>query len=178
MQHYNLTQDGPSLESSSYLNVTLRYLGPWDPWTLWPLDLGTPTLGLSDFGTSSQPQPPHTYSYLLLSLPTSFYLFLPPPTFSYMVWFGKVWFGIGGEGGLSFDIRDWDMRWTYDLYIDVRKFTGGWWWVHLDYSVSSGPFFEFWHLRLRLEMDQDPRDWDGPGPELDNMKFCSNQKIH
>ena len=24
-------QDGPSLESSSYLNVTLRYLGPWDP---------------------------------------------------------------------------------------------------------------------------------------------------
>ena len=29
-------QDGPSLESSSYLNVTLRYLGPWDPWTLGP----------------------------------------------------------------------------------------------------------------------------------------------
>ena len=27
-------QDGPSLESSSNLNVTLRYLGPWD--------LGTP----------------------------------------------------------------------------------------------------------------------------------------
>ena len=24
-------QDGPSLESSSYLNMTLRYLGPWDP---------------------------------------------------------------------------------------------------------------------------------------------------
>ena len=20
---------------------------------------------------------------------------------------------------------------------------GGWWWVHLDYNVSSGPFFEF-----------------------------------
>ena len=39
-------QDGPSLESSSYLNVSLRYLGPqdlvpWDPWTLGPLDLGT-----------------------------------------------------------------------------------------------------------------------------------------
>ena len=37
-------QDGPSLESSSNLNVTLRYLGPWDlgdPWTLEPLDLGT-----------------------------------------------------------------------------------------------------------------------------------------
>ena len=24
-------QDVPSLESSSYLNVSLRYLGPWDP---------------------------------------------------------------------------------------------------------------------------------------------------
>ena len=24
-------QDGPSLESSSYLNLSLRYLGPWDP---------------------------------------------------------------------------------------------------------------------------------------------------
>ena len=34
-------QDGPSLESSSYLNVSLRYLGPWDPWTSGPLDLGT-----------------------------------------------------------------------------------------------------------------------------------------
>ena len=38
---YNLKQDGPSLESSSYLNVTLRYLGPWDPWTLGLLDLET-----------------------------------------------------------------------------------------------------------------------------------------
>ena len=44
-------QDGPSLESSSYLNVTLKYLGPWGP-----LDLGIPgpgpldsvTLGLWD----------------------------------------------------------------------------------------------------------------------------------
>ena len=26
-------QDGPSLESSSYLNVTLRYFGPLDPGT-------------------------------------------------------------------------------------------------------------------------------------------------
>ena len=40
-----------SLESSSYLNATLRYLGPWDPWTLGPLDLGT--LGYSDSWTSS-----------------------------------------------------------------------------------------------------------------------------
>ena len=29
-------QDGPSLESSSYLNVSLRYPGPWDPGTLGP----------------------------------------------------------------------------------------------------------------------------------------------
>ena len=35
-------QDGPSsLESSSYFNVTLRYNGPWDPWTLGSLDLWT-----------------------------------------------------------------------------------------------------------------------------------------
>ena len=34
-------QDGPSLESSSYLNMTLRYLGPRDPGTLGPLDLGS-----------------------------------------------------------------------------------------------------------------------------------------
>ena len=34
-------QDGPSLESSSYLNVSLRYLSPWEPGTLGPLDLGT-----------------------------------------------------------------------------------------------------------------------------------------
>ena len=27
-------QDGPSLESNFYLNVTLRYLGPWDLQTL------------------------------------------------------------------------------------------------------------------------------------------------
>ena len=41
---YNLKQDGPSLESSSYLNLSLRYLGPQDPWTFGPRDLGT--LGL------------------------------------------------------------------------------------------------------------------------------------
>ena len=33
-----LQQDGPSLESSSYLNVSLRYPGPWDPGTLGPWD--------------------------------------------------------------------------------------------------------------------------------------------
>ena len=47
-----IEQDGPSLESSLYLNLTLRYLGPldpgtmapWDPWTFRPWDLET--LGL------------------------------------------------------------------------------------------------------------------------------------
>ena len=37
-------QDGPSLESSSYFNMTLRYLGPLGPldlFTLGPLDLGS-----------------------------------------------------------------------------------------------------------------------------------------
>ena len=42
-----IEQDGPSLESSSYLNMTLRYLGPWDPLTFRPWDLWT--LGLSTF---------------------------------------------------------------------------------------------------------------------------------
>ena len=34
-------QDGPSLESSSYLNVTLRYLDPFDPETMGPWDAWT-----------------------------------------------------------------------------------------------------------------------------------------
>ena len=34
-------EDGPSLESNLYLNMTLKYLGPLNPWTLGPLDLGT-----------------------------------------------------------------------------------------------------------------------------------------
>ena len=40
--------------TSSYLNVTLRYLGPWDPWTLGLLDLFPP------------PTYPHTSPYILL----------------------------------------------------------------------------------------------------------------
>ena len=39
-------QDGPSLESSSYLNMTLRYLGPWDPLTFRTCDLVTYILHL------------------------------------------------------------------------------------------------------------------------------------
>ena len=42
-------QDGPSLESSSYLNMTLRYLGPLDPGTMDPWDIGA--FEPLDFGT-------------------------------------------------------------------------------------------------------------------------------
>ena len=70
---YNIKQDGPSLESSSYLNVSLRYLGPWDPWTLGLLDLFPP------------PTHPDISPYILL----------PPPILSSyspsLVWFGYVY---------------------------------------------------------------------------------------
>ena len=58
-----MKQDGPSLESSSYLNVSLRYPGLWDPWTLEPLDFGT-------LGPLSS-TPPHTSPYNLLPPPIS-----------------------------------------------------------------------------------------------------------
>ena len=63
-----IKQDGPSLESSSYLNVSLRYLGPWDfgtpgPWNAW-------TLGLLDLFTP--PTLPHTSPYILFLLLSSF----------------------------------------------------------------------------------------------------------
>ena len=66
-----IRQDGPSLESSSYLNVSLRYPSPLDPGTLGPLDLGTLgpwnpwTLGLLDLFVLLHP---HTSSYLCLLL--------------------------------------------------------------------------------------------------------------
>ena len=41
-------------------------------------------------------------------------------------------------------------------FIDVEKLWGGgwWWWVYLDYSVSSGRFFDH-ELNLTRTMDQD-----------------------
>ena len=92
-----------SLESSSYLNVSLRYLGPWD--------LGTPgpwnplTLGLLDL--FPPPTPPHTSPYILLPPPISS-SYSPP----------LVWFGYGGRGGCEF--WGWDWRWTFE------KLWGGW----------------------------------------------------
>ena len=81
---FSSKQDGPYLESSSYLNVSLRYLGPWDPGTLGPLDLGT--LGPWDSWTSSLLQ------HLLILPHTSFYLLLC---------YGLV---MGGVGGVSCNI--------------------------------------------------------------------------
>ena len=79
-----LKQDGPSLESSSYLSLSLRYLGSLGPW-----DLGTPgpwnpwTLGLLDL--FPPPTPPHSSPYILKTPPIS--ASYPPPL---------VWFGYGG----------------------------------------------------------------------------------
>ena len=88
-------QDGPSLESSSYLNVTLRYLCHCDPWTLGLLDfwilshlnhlLSSYVLLPSPISSSYFFLPPPALSYLLLSLLTSFYLFLPPSVSSYLL---------------------------------------------------------------------------------------------
>ena len=88
-------QDGPSLESSSYLNVTLRYLGPLDPGTMNPL--GTWTLGFLDFRTLG-PLPSSTTSYLFLLLHC----------------FGMVWFGKGGwVGEMNYSmvptLKPWDL---------------------------------------------------------------------
>ena len=112
--------------------LVLGTLGPLDPWTLGLLDcLLTPF-------------------YILLFLPTSFYLLLPP---------GLVWYGGGGGADdndafwvLTLEIEIGDGPWTFNWHC------GGWVVVvlHLDYSVGSGPLFEFWPLRMRLEMDQDP----------------------
>ena len=72
---FKTKQDGPSLESSSYVcdfEIT---------WSMGPLDLGT--LGLLDLFPPQQP--PHTFSYLLL--------ILTPPVSSSLVWFSLVWYG-------------------------------------------------------------------------------------
>ena len=106
---------------------------PWDSWTLGPLPSST------------------TSTYLfLLHYPNSFYLFLPPPslltpfssfypfTSFYLFlspitsWFGMVWFGMGGGvrwlwSFLSFDIGEWDWRWTLTVILILKSCgVGGW----------------------------------------------------
>ena len=46
----------------------------------------------------------------------------------------------GPFGVLTLEIELGDGPWTF--YNDIKKLLGGWV-VHLDYSVSSGPVFEF-----------------------------------
>ena len=84
-------QDGPSLESSSYLNVSFRYLGPWDPWTLEPLDLWT-------FGP------------LPTSNTSSYFPIHPlPPTV--LLWYGLVIGRLGG-GRMRLEMDLWPLYWS------------------------------------------------------------------
>ena len=70
-----LKQDGPSLESSSYLNLRLRYLGPQDLLTFGLLDFRT--LGpLPSSTTSTYPFLLQYPTFILISFPSSSFLFL------------------------------------------------------------------------------------------------------
>ena len=82
--------------------LVLGTLGPWDPWTLEPLDLGT--LG---------PLPSaKTSSYFPLDPLTSSYLFLLLSSFG-MVWLGGGWVVTFdneiGDGHLTFILIPWDL---------------------------------------------------------------------
>ena len=76
------------------------------------------------------------------------------------------WRGIGGvRVGCLFGYSITSLPYSCLLTFILMLKSWGWvgvWWVHLDYSVSSGPF-----LTMNYEFDQDhgPR----PGPELDNI---------
>ena len=56
---------------------------------------------------------------------------------------------------MTFEIEVGDGLLTFTLMLKSCRL---WWWVYLDYSVSSGPF-----LSYEIEIG------DGPGPELDNF---------
>ena len=56
---------------------------------------------------------------------------------------------------MTLEIEIGDGLLTFMLMLKSLR-VGGWWWVQLDYSVSSGPFLSF-----EIEIG------DGPGPELD-----------
>ena len=99
---------------------------PWDSWTLGLWDLFPPPppppipssyTSLPPFIFSFSSFSPNSFHFLLHPF-TSFYLFLSPIT----SWFGMVWYGgvvIWLWSFLSFDIGDWYLRWTLDLYINV-----------------------------------------------------------
>ena len=111
--HLKVKQDEPSIESSLYLNMTLRYLGPLDHGTFGPLDPGT--LGLLDFWTFNFLTSSFHHHLLILSHTSNF--FLPPPTLSYLlVWFGLVWC----QMTLSSYVE------IFQCYSTQKSFLGGW----------------------------------------------------
>ena len=146
--------------------LVLGTLGPLDTWILVVFDFrtwGTLLSSTSSYFLLPPPisssyffLPPPKLSYLLLSLPSSSYFLLAPFTFFYFLLllptsFYLVW----GECQMTMvHCEFWHKRWTLDLYIHVKKLSGGGD-GGLYYNASSGPFFEFWHWRLRLGMDQD-----------------------
>ena len=119
---WKLKHIGPSLESSSYLNVTLRYLGPLDHRSFGRLDLLTlGPLGLLDIRTLGPPPPPPPIS-------SSYLFLLPLPT---MVWYG----------GLRQPQMTSEWYWVLTLWdfnvILFRKVL----WVDLDQSLTISDIF-------------------------------------
>ena len=79
-------------------------------WSLGPLDLGT--LGPWDSWTSSLLQ--HLLKLPLHPLTSSYFFLL-------LSSFGMIWL----RGGVNCDIGELDWRWTFDLYIDIKKLWDG-----------------------------------------------------
>ena len=99
--------------------MSLRYLDPWDLGTLGPWDSWTSSL---------------LQHLLIFSHTSSYFLLLSS--------FGMVWI----RGGDESNIGGWDWRWTFDLYIDLKKLWGGWmepWNLLLPSTFSS---FNLLHL--------------------------------
>ena len=90
--------------------------------------------------------------YFVLHPFTYFYICLSPIILSYPV-YGLVWYGGGCPMTLVlFEFLHWILRWEMDLgpLYWLWKVMDGWVVVHLNYSDSSGPFFEFWDWDWRL----------------------------
>ena len=155
----NSKQDGPSLESSLYLNVTLRYLGPSDPLTLGLLDFGLCFL----FHHLLMLPLTSTYlflllprlSYLLLSLPSSSYELLLPPT----SFFSSFCFCILLHPSTSFYFL---LHPFTSFYLLLSPNTSWFYMVWYGGEEEGGHMmvlFEFWHWILSLEMDLKPLYW-------------------